>query len=76
MTLQTGYVIMTAIEQLTKRLDNLSESEREAVATALLRVWDAREWDEQIEADSAAGKLDFLIDEVDAEIAAGRVKPF
>ncbi len=69
-------MFMTAIEQLTKRLDNLSESEREAVATALLRLWDAREWDEQIEADIAAGKLDFLIDEVEVEIAAGRVKPF
>jgi hypothetical protein len=66
---------MTAIEQLTKRLDELSEAEREAMATALLRVWDAREWDEQIEADIAAGKLDFLIEEVEAEIAAGRVRP-
>jgi hypothetical protein len=37
---------MTAIEQLTKRLDKLSESEREVVATAVLRVWDAQEWDE------------------------------
>ncbi|MDZ4698475.1 MAG: hypothetical protein SH809_02110 [Rhodothermales bacterium] len=65
---------MTAIEQLTNRLDKLSEAEREAVAAALLRVWDAKEWDEQIEADIAAGKLDFLIEEVEAEIVAGRIK--
>lgn len=34
---------------------------------------DMRAWDAQIEADLAAGKLDALLAEVDAEIASGRV---
>ena len=33
------------------------------------------EWDRQIETDSAAGRLDHLVQEVEADIAAGRVKP-
>ena len=41
------------------------------------RLHDAlwQEWDKQIEADAAAGRLDFLVAEVKADIAAGRVKP-
>jgi hypothetical protein len=34
-----------------------------------------RRWDEQIESDLAAGKLDRVLAEVDAEIAAGLAKP-
>lgn len=32
-------------------------------------------WDRQIEADADAGRLDQLIREADADIAAGRVRP-
>ena len=32
-------------------------------------------WDRQIEQDSAAGALDFLVQEVDAEIAQGKTRP-
>jgi hypothetical protein len=34
-----------------------------------------RKWDQQIEADSASGALDFLIREVEAEIAQGKTRP-
>ncbi len=33
------------------------------------------EWDRQIEADAASGRLDALVREADADIAAGRVRP-
>ena len=32
-------------------------------------------WDRQMEADAKAGKLDFLLKELDEDIAAGRVRP-
>ena len=35
----------------------------------------ADEWDRQIEADAEAGKLDGLLAEAEADIAAGRVRP-
>jgi hypothetical protein len=34
-----------------------------------------REWDRQLEADSASGALDFLLKEVDEEIAQGQTRP-
>ena len=34
-----------------------------------------RKWDEQIEADSASGALDFLIQEVETDIAKGKTRP-
>ena len=35
----------------------------------------ADEWDRQIEADAKAGRLDALISEAQADIAAGRIRP-
>ena len=32
-------------------------------------------WDRQIAADAAAGRLDALIEEADADVAAGRTRP-
>lgn len=34
----------------------------------------AGQWDQQIEADAEAGKLDFLLDELDAELEAGTTR--
>ena len=34
-----------------------------------------RKWDEQIEADSSSGALDFLLREVEEDIAQGKTKP-
>jgi hypothetical protein len=33
-------------------------------------------WDKEIQADSKAGKLDKLFAEAEADIAAGKVRPF
>lgn len=65
---------MTAVQELNKRLQELPESEREAMAAALLEEMDAREWDRQIKADYDAGRLDHLIEEAKADIAAGRTR--
>lgn len=37
--------------------------------------YDMAQWDKQIEADSKAGRLDHLIEEIESDIAHGRVKP-
>ena len=34
-----------------------------------------REWDRQLEADSGSGALDFLLKEVDEDIAQGKTRP-
>ncbi len=62
---------MSEVEQIENRIKNLSPEE-----LARLRVWfeefDALAWDGQIESDSAAGKLDRLIDESLAEHGTGK----
>lgn len=64
---------MTKVEQLEQALENLSAEER-----ASFRQWyaafDAAEWDRQIDAGVAAGKLDRLANEALAEHAAGRTR--
>lgn len=37
--------------------------------------FDMAQWDKEIEADSKAGRLDHLIEEIESDIANGRVKP-
>ena len=78
---------ITVPDMITTRLVQMPQAERDSeVSAALSLKWrmeqdeqtrraDAymRAWDAQIEADSAAGKLDSLLAEVDAEIAAGRI---
>lgn len=53
---------MITLEEIEKAIENLSPED-----FARLREWvlekDWAEWDKQIEADSDAGKLDFLIKE-------------
>ena len=78
---------ITVPDTIATRLVALPQAERDSeVSAALSLKWrieqdeqtrradaDMRAWDAQIEADLAAGKLDSLLAEVDAEIAAGRV---
>ena len=65
---------MSEVEQIESRIKNLSPEE-----LAKLRAWfaefDALAWDRQIEADSAAGKLDRLIEDSLAEHKAGKSRP-
>lgn len=64
---------MASIEEIKSAIETLSPLE-----FARLRNWllekDWHEWDRQIEADSEAGKLDFLIDEAAEEKANGTLK--
>ncbi len=59
------------IEEQIQHLDNQS--------FAALRNWfveyEHTRWDRQIAADSEAGKLDFMLDEAQAEYRAGKTKP-
>lgn len=65
---------MGAIEKLELLVKSLSPEE-----LAKFRAWfaefDAELWDRQIEADTAAGKLDRLIDESMAEHRANKSRP-
>lgn len=64
---------MNEVEQIENRIKNLSSSE-----LAQLRAWfaefDAEAWDRQIEADSAAGKLDHLIEESMDDYRTGKAR--
>ena len=72
MNSQKGDVI-NHVERLEKKVQSLSPQE-----LAEFRAWfievDARVWDEQIEADLKAGKLDGLIAEALAEYKAGKAR--
>ena len=65
---------MTEVEQIESRIKQLSPTD-----LAQLRSWfeefDAQAWDRQIEADSAAGKLDALMEESMNEYKAGKSRP-
>jgi hypothetical protein len=64
---------MNTIEAIEQQIENLDES-----AFVKFREWflefDQSRWDKQIEADSNAGKLDFLIDAALAEHQVGKTR--
>ncbi len=64
---------METVEDIETAIEHLPEKEY-----ARLREWflekDWKKWDKQIEADSRAGKLDFLIKEALDEKAKGNLK--
>lgn len=64
---------MSEVEQLEERIAKLAPRD-----LAEFRAWfvefDARVWDEQIEADAKAGKLDGLIAEALADYKAGKAR--
>jgi hypothetical protein len=62
---------MTKVEQLEQAIEGLSPEER-ASFRAWYAAFDAAEWDQQFEADVAAGRLDRLADTALAEHSAGR----
>lgn len=65
---------MSEVEQLEQRVLNLQPKD-----LAQFRAWflefDAHVWDQQIEADLKAGKLDSLIAEARAEFKQGNSRP-
>jgi hypothetical protein len=64
---------MTQIEAIQAEIESLSSED-----FARLREWivqrDWQNWDRQIELDSAAGKLDFLREEVEAAKQQGKLR--
>ncbi|KAB2847080.1 MAG: hypothetical protein F9K44_14185 [Hyphomicrobiaceae bacterium] len=64
---------MTKLDEIQSAVEQLSPEE-----FARFRAWfeelQARLWDEQIERDIKAGKLEFLADEAEADYRAGRAK--
>jgi hypothetical protein len=58
--------IKTAIEQLS--------FEQRAELAAWLHGWNDDEWDEQMKRDISSGKLDSVLQEVEQDIKAGRVR--
>lgn len=64
---------MSKIEQLQEAVSHLTP-EQLAAFDKWYAEYMADAWDRQIEADSLAGKLDFLIDEAQEDIRAGRVR--
>ena len=64
---------MSSVEEIQSAIVSLAPKEY-----ARLREWfierDWEQWDQQIEADAQAGKLDFLIAEAMAEKAQGQLR--
>ena len=64
---------MSRLEELERAVDSLSEKDYgEFRQWFLKRDW--AKWDQQIEADSAAGRLDFLVKEAQEAKATGTLK--
>lgn len=65
---------MTKLEKIEKSVAELSEEELKTFA-AWFEELQTERWDRQIEADAKSGKLDKLIAQAKAEIAAGKTRP-
>ena len=65
---------MSTVDEIEAAISNLPPQDFARVRDWLLER-DSERWDKQIAEDAAAGKLDFLIQEFEADIAAGRTKP-
>lgn len=66
-------LVMSSVEEIKSAIASLSQEDYER-----LRDWlserDWEKWDEEIEKDSSAGKLDFLVKEAVAEKNQGLLK--
>lgn len=65
---------MTKLEQIEKSVAELDPKELEAFST-WFEEFQAERWDRQIEADSAAGKLDALANKALVEFRARKTRP-
>jgi hypothetical protein len=64
---------MSRVEEIEAAIDGLSPEEYRRIVQ-WFRVREQRRWDEQMDADSLAGKLDFLFDEAEDESARGLLR--
>lgn len=65
---------MRSIAEIQAEIEKLSSAEQRKLAEWFAQI-QADAWDAQIEEDAKAGRLDHLIAQAEADIAAGRTKP-
>lgn len=66
---------MSTVEEIKEAIDELSAEERARLLTQIDPAMDD-DWDRQMKADAVAGKLDFLVEEAEAERKAGTLREF
>jgi hypothetical protein len=64
---------MSRVEEIEAAIDGLPPEEYRRIVQ-WFRVREQRRWDERLDADSSAGKLDFLFDEAESESAQGLLR--
>jgi DNA-binding transcriptional regulator YdaS (Cro superfamily) len=64
---------MSRVEEIEAAIDGVPPEEYRRVVE-WFRVREQRRWDEQMDADSSTGKLDFLFDEAESESANGPLR--
>ena len=64
---------MSRVEEIEAAIEGLEPDEYRHIVQ-WFRLREQRRWDEQMDADSAAGKLDFLFDEAESEAAKGLLR--
>jgi hypothetical protein len=65
---------MRSVTEIQAEIQKLSQAEQRKLAQWFAEI-QADAWDAQIEEDIKAGRLDHLIAQAEADIAAGRTKP-
>jgi hypothetical protein len=64
---------MSRVEEIEAAIDSLPPEKYRRIVQ-WFRVREQERWDEQLDADSAAGRLDFLFDEAESESAKGLLR--
>ena len=72
---ETTLPTMSTVAEIIDAVKHLDEDEKGEFLEKLAEVDFDDAWDRQMAADAKAGRLDFLLKELDEDIAAGRVKP-
>ena len=65
---------MSTVSEIQAEIEKLSAADQRRLADWLEEM-QADAWDAQIEEDIKAGRLDHLIAQAEADVAAGRTKP-
>jgi hypothetical protein len=64
---------MSRVEEIEAAIDGLSPDDYRRIVE-WFRAREQRRWDDQVDADSSSGKLDFLFDEAERESAKGPLR--
>ncbi len=62
-----------SIREIKEAIQQLTLEERADVASCL-HAWTDDQWDEQMKRDLSGGKLDKILEQVDTDIAEGRLR--